>query len=236
MRNAVTNKIRLLKDIKPNPDWLKSQRSNLLLEISESGKQTRSVWKMPVFVLPNFALKPVIVSLVLLCLIFGGGLLTIRAANNSLPGDLLYPVKITLEDVQFKLSSREAKSGLQAKFVKSRIEELNQIIRETKDLAKKKARVVKAVDNLQEQVVNAEFHAVEAAEVVSEKAAQAEAALIEIKEKIVEELEGDESKEVIAAIDEALAAILTANEERERWIQWAFKEMEEAPVEEIPNE
>lgn len=219
MKNAVTNQIRLLKDIKPSPDWLKSQRSSLLVNIPqpESGKKT---WSLPGFLVPTrlparqeFAFKPVMVSLLLLGLIFGGGFLTVQASKGSLSGDLLYPVKIAIEKVKIKLSVQETKSRLQAEFIEIRAEELSKIIEETKDLSEKREQVVKTVDKLQAQVLSAreylgniEIRQVEPEQIVrtidmvSEKTAQSEKVLTEIKEKLTSE----DSKEVVEAIDTAV--------------------------------
>lgn len=240
MRNAVT-KIRLLKHIQPNPDWLKSQRRNLLLEL-ESDKQSRKVWSLPGFSLSNFALKkslalkPVLVSLVLFCLIFGSGLLTVWAAKNSLPGDLLYPIKISLENARVKVSSTESKPRLQAELVKTRIEELNRIIKETRDLAEKKERVVKAVDGLHAQVVstvNSKVETVEAAKAISEKASQAEEALIEAKEKIAAQEGPEEAQEVIEIIDETLTTITDINKKTEERVLQMEVKKQPLKVEEI---
>ena len=217
MKNNAVSKIRLLKDIQPNPDWLKSQRSNLLFEISESGNKAKSAWKLPAFILPNFAFKPVLVSLTLFGLIFGGGMAVVLASKDSLPGDLLYPFKIAIENTRVKVSSQETKPELQAEFVGNRVEELTQIIKETKDPIEKKEKVVKAVNELQAQVVRASVQ-LEATGVVSEKNDQAEKALIEAKEKIVEEFKGDESEEIaqaIEVIDAALAVILATKKARD---------------------
>ena len=243
MKNNAVSKIRLLKDIQPNPDWLKSQRSNLLFEISESGNKAKSAWKLPAFILPNFAFKPVLVSLTLFCLIFGGGFLTILAAKTSLPGDLLYPIKIAIENTQVRVSSQENRPKLQAEFVETRVEELTQVIEEPVDPdnpIKKQEKVVKAVDKLQAQVISAKAHldkikeeqpekVVEAVEAISEKT-------IEAKEKLVEEFKGEKSQEVAQAIDalDAAVAIITGAAEGGIEVQYEVKELKEVPVEELP--
>jgi len=247
MKDAVTNKIRLLKNIQPNPDWLKSQRSSLLLHI-KSDNETKKVWSLPGFslprlagVLPNFAFKPVLVSLVLFGLIFGGtGFLTVKAAQNSLPGDLFYPAKIFMENTRMKVSSQTSKSRLQAEFVENRTQELSQIMEEkTDNPIEKREKVVKAVDKLQAQVINTKVHlnkikqsepkeVIEAVEAVSEKTAQSQDVLVEAKEKITKELTEEESKEVVQAIDEALAVILAAKKaEKEIKVQIEVTKIEE---------
>jgi len=257
MKNdAVTKKIRLLKHISPNPDWLKSQRNFLLSEIShsETGKKTRLpsrqaklVWNLPGFLIPKFAFKPAIISLLLLGLIFGGGFLTVKAAQNSLPGDLLYSLKIVFEKARVQVSSQTTKPKLEADFVNNRAEELSQIVEETENPLERKDKVVKITDKLQAQVVKAKTHmdkikaeepekAVEVAETVDEKTAQSEKVLTQAKEKLIIELEQEESEETvdtIKAIDKALAILLNKEgEETETTIQMEVEETKPSEEEE----
>jgi len=195
MKDAVTNKIRLLKDVEPNPDWLKSQRSNLLLEISESGKKTKQVWKLPGILFTQPAYRPVLAFCLLLCLVFGGGFFIVQAAKDSLPGDLLYSVKITLENAQMKVSSEMSKPKLEARFVSNRVEELTQIIGEADDPIEKKKKVVRAVNKLQAQVASTKVHldkmkidnpekAAEVTDAVNEKMAEAKKALEDVSDAV----------------------------------------------------
>jgi hypothetical protein len=215
MKNAVSNKIRLLKNIKPNPDWLQSQRSILFLQIKESGKPAKSVWHLPVFVLPKFSLKTAMVYLLILYLVFGSGFSILQASSNSLPGDLLYPVKIVLENVRMKISSQETQPKLQAEFVGARVDELTKIIDNTADPVKKAEQVVKAVDKLQAQIVSTKVSLDKIKEAQPEKAAEVVQKItektIEAKEKIAEEFKEEKPEEVakvIDAMEKALAIII----------------------------
>jgi len=199
MKNTIINKIKLLKDIKPDPAWLKSQRDNLLLEISESGKKTKRVWNLPVFLVPKFAFKPVLISCLVLGLIFSGGLLVVQASKNSLPGDLLYSVKISLENTKMKISDQASKPELEAEFVNNRAEELSQIIEEVDDPIEKKKKVVKAVNKLQAQVVSVKTRLDQVKIDEPEKAA-------EITDKVSEKL--TEAKGNIERVSDPLAIIL----------------------------
>jgi len=219
MKNAVSNKIRLLKNIKPNPEWLQSQRSILLLAVKESGKQAQRAWSLPGFFAPVFkkslALKPVMAFGLVLCLIFGGGFLTVLAAKNSLSGSLFYPVKMVLENVRMKLSSRETQPKLQAEFVGNRVDELTQIINNTADPVKKAEQVVKTADKLQAQIVSTKVSLDKIKEAQPEKAAEVVQEITEktaeAKEKIAEEFKEEQPEEVakvLDAMDKALAVII----------------------------
>lgn len=223
MINAVINKIRLLKSIQPNPDWLQSEKGKLLFAISQSGKKSRFSWNLlPDFVFPKFKLilKPAIVLSLVLGLISSSGILIAFAAQHSLPGDLLYPIKIVLEDLRVTVSSQEIRPKLQIEFVGNRLEELNQIITEEKNPLVKKEKVVETVDKLQAQVISTKVNLnnlrnkklepqkiAETSGAITEQVVQSEKVLIEVKEKLVRELPKEESQKVVEAIDEMVKEI-----------------------------
>ncbi|MFW6120706.1 MAG: DUF5667 domain-containing protein [Petrotogales bacterium] len=228
-KDAVTNKIRLFKAIKPNPDWLESQRRNLLLHI-KSDEETQKSWSLSGFFAfkPQLALKPVMATVLALTLIFGAGFLTISAAKDSVPGDFLFPVKITLESVQLKFSSQKAKTALQVEFVSHRAEELNQIVEEPIDLIEKKNKAMEAASELKDQLAasqdyfkeveqNEPERAAEIAKQVVEKNAQSEQVLCNIRQKLVEEFnqqESEEIAEVIEIIDQSLAVLAKTEDQQ----------------------
>lgn len=75
----------------------------------------------------NFKMTPIILSLTMaLALFLGGGSLTVAAAQNSLPTDTLYPVKILTEDVrEFFTTQPEAKLNLFMDLANERLEEID---------------------------------------------------------------------------------------------------------------
>ncbi|UCC60965.1 MAG: hypothetical protein JSV02_03865 [Dehalococcoidia bacterium] len=75
----------------------------------------------------------VAVSLILVLLITGAG--TVGASMNSLPGDLLYPVKTATERVQvFFTFQNEAKANLYTKFAERRVEEIEALVAGRRDI------------------------------------------------------------------------------------------------------
>jgi len=220
--------------------------------------------KLPGFLFNNIMgarpLQRVMVSCLVLGLIFSGGFLTVKAAKNSLPGDLLYSVKIIAEKARVQISSQSAKPELEAGFVNNRAEELNQIVEQTKNPLERKDKVVEAADNLQAQIVEAKTHleemktnepekAVGVAETINQKTAQSEKVLTQAKEKLIVELKEGESEETvdtIKVIDKALAILLNKEGgEVENATQIEVEETEPSEVEEpiitspttiLPNE
>jgi hypothetical protein len=75
----------------------------------------------------NFKMTPIILSITMaLALFLGGGSLTVAAAQDSLPTDTLYPVKILSEDVrEFITTQPEAKLNLLMDLANERLEEID---------------------------------------------------------------------------------------------------------------
>jgi len=140
------NQIQLLGDIKPRQDWVVSIKSQILQDEVEP-----SVSVIQVFSRMFLQLRPAFVSLVVLFVIIG----TFGFVENSLPGDLLYPVKKVTEQGQAKfLVSEQDIVHYQLEMANKRLEELTQIaeVNQVKKLAPAiaafQANVAEAADNL----------------------------------------------------------------------------------------
>lgn len=59
-----------------------------------------------------------------------GGTATVQAANSSAPGDILFPLDRTIENIRLKIASDAKKEELKVKFSQERIDEINHIITE----------------------------------------------------------------------------------------------------------
>lgn len=108
------------------------------------------VWNfMDVFLprtLVHYAVKPVMVFVLAFGLVFGGWITTVSASYNSLPGEMLYSVKLATENVQTSLASKPKESKLRTEFAARRVEEVKKIVKD--NLPKKEQRVEEAVKHL----------------------------------------------------------------------------------------
>jgi hypothetical protein len=87
-------------------------------------------------------------ALVLLLSLLVGGNGVVMAAQDSLPGDRLYPIKTALEKVNLAISLDETQEAqLQVEYTKRRVDELNRLVLEGRN-----SDVNEAVDNLESQV------------------------------------------------------------------------------------
>ncbi len=132
-------KIRELRQIKPNQNWVFLTKNRILgEEISEAKEASiisvlRGLFLKPKGLFWGPVLKPVYIGLLALFIIFG----FFGFAQNSVPGDYLYPVKRATEKGQTLFASDEEKAHLTLELANRRLEELASIVEEnkTKNLA-----------------------------------------------------------------------------------------------------
>ena len=109
-------KIRELRQIKPNRDWVVLTKSQIL---GEEKKYT----SLFLFLFPVLKLRPVYAGLIVVFILVG----LFGFSQNSLPGDLLYPVKKITEKSQAVFVSEEELPKYNLEIANKRLEELNQI-------------------------------------------------------------------------------------------------------------
>ncbi len=115
-------KIQLLKQIKPNKDWVVSVKSEILGRELKQREQFSWIEILRVFSRPAF-IRPAFVTITSLFVIIG----TFSLAQNSLPGDFLFPIKQLAEKGQTAFTSETEKPNLQLEFANQRVNELAQI-------------------------------------------------------------------------------------------------------------
>src|SRR3972149_6629890 len=112
----------------PSTDMLRRNRTKLLqhaagMREAKARSASRRIWSV--------SLRRVAVTLVVVAILFASGTGLVRAASTTLPGDNLYPVKRTWEDVlllfTFNVQQREA---LEIEHENKRLEELNELFAE----------------------------------------------------------------------------------------------------------
>ncbi len=84
-------------------------------------------WR-PIFRVRQFALNMAVVIAVIVALLVGGGT-TVRAAQNELPGQPLYTIKIFSEDVSLQFQSNpETKVDRLMELAQTRVQEMNRLV------------------------------------------------------------------------------------------------------------
>jgi len=162
--DKMIEQLKELKNLKPRAEWVEKNRDLLLAQISAqapaeakvSGFSYLHLLKMSLptrFV--NFVAKPMgIVSLVLL-FVAGSGALTVNAARESLPGSILYPVKLTSEQVAVGLTvSEKKKTELRVSLAEERVREIEKIMATAGDSQFKQQMLNMAADSLKKEMTN----------------------------------------------------------------------------------
>ena len=119
--NELIGKVRKLRQIKPRKDWVVLTKKRILGEPPTlQGLFLDSLKFFPKVV---FQYKLALATLIVI-LILGGGF---GFAQNSLPGDFLFPVKKITERTRALFVSEEEKPAFQLKLTNERLEELTRI-------------------------------------------------------------------------------------------------------------
>lgn len=96
--------------------------------VTQAKNSRLSVWKQQMN-LKEVSIMKIASILVILGLLFGGSGATVAAAQTSMPGDMLYPVKMLTEDIQMDLTNDEAnKFELAMKFTQRRYDEIQAVL------------------------------------------------------------------------------------------------------------
>jgi methyl-accepting chemotaxis protein len=106
--------LRTFKSIEPDKNWLDSLRFSIVGNTQIRTKQTKSNYRWAISL-----------SAFLIVIALGGGAVTL--ADTSLPGDPLYPVKRSVEEIRFNFADVETKIQLQQEFTDRRIDELREL-------------------------------------------------------------------------------------------------------------
>jgi len=112
-------------DIAPSPELKARVRYDLQLKMAAVGKPRRASW---LSLQPRWATTMIAVMFVF---VLGGG--AVLAADSSMPGSLLYPIKILTENISLKLAGSDIeKAELSLTFADRRVEEMNYLIENDK--------------------------------------------------------------------------------------------------------
>lgn len=124
----------------PDQKWVSDFRSTLLMQTKNTvvSNEPRSfalfknIGDVLSFVMPaeqlRFAVRTAAVLVVAFGVAFGGSITTVSAALNSIPGDLLYPLKKMTEGAQVRFAADDAaKAELHVEFAGRRVQEVAKI-------------------------------------------------------------------------------------------------------------
>lgn len=169
LNRELKNQIKSLRGLKgvgaPRSEWLKDNREILLMQIKNtlapakaeaSIFQFAQVWNFLNVFMPraavSYVMKPVMVMVLAIGLVMGGWVTTVSASYNSLPGDVMYSVKLATENVQTTLASKPQETKLRAEFANRRAQEVKKIVKSNLPKKEKKIKVEEAVTHLKKEL------------------------------------------------------------------------------------
>lgn len=218
------------RGIKPDPAWVSRTRETLLMQAGNSlsnvpapvTRRIREFWQQ--FVPTQFLeylSAPLLAGLSILAIVAGGSIASVSAAEQALPGDFLYPVKLATEQTKLIFAkSKTDKLKIKTGFVERRVKEIQVVA--TSDVSEKGARIKVAAETLRRDLdtVKNQLNEVsvnqrpdqvkevaEAAKLVDQKSAQVVETLKDVKATLPEEAKGKVTEVETAAVVTGVKAV-----------------------------
>ena len=156
-------------------------------------------------------MQPVSVAMSAFALVFGGWIASVNASFDTVPGDILYPVKLVTEHVQITLAtSGEQRAKLHTEFAGRRLEEMNAIT--SSDAEGKDVLVQAAMDGFRQEIASVNTELAEMTKTDPEHAA-ALAIIVDQKTDAYVAAFAQTSPEVSEGNQVTVAEALTATED-----------------------
>ena len=205
--------------IKPDADWVLATRSTLLMQVKNtlpvSALEKKSMVKewfkffTPFFSFGKWLRTPVFSVIGILLALFGGSLLSVSAAERSIPGDLLYSVKLATEQARLALAKNpQERVMLKTEFTGRRVDEMKQVV--TASVSDRKDRVIQTAEALKQDMHTLKQQLGEMQNQSSPEAVKETAKIVDQKTNAVvqalQESKGDMTPEEKAKVTEAQVA------------------------------
>jgi hypothetical protein len=150
----------LNQEIKPDAEWKASNRDILMSQIKAQTTVAKiehaSIFNGLMF--KKFiaaAYRPVAAMVLIVGIVLGGYTMTVSATKNSLPGDFLYPIKLTGERMKVNLAGNdEKKANLEIEFAQKRLDEMQKVADNSGSDSDKKENMQVSLQKYQESINN----------------------------------------------------------------------------------
>jgi len=209
-----------LKNIKPRSEWVDQERELLISQVASQTEEKKlnysnyfvNSWHLAKSLMPGgfmrFVARPVGIFTLLVSFVFCSGILGVNASKGSLPGDFLYPVKLTSEKVKVGLTiAQENKANLHVSFAGERVKEIESVMTIEKEPEIKKQKVKIAVEGLKQDMKKAQEN-IEKVKQESKKGKNTVAVAKEIDKKAEEISDKVEQKKQEQKDDQEMAQAL----------------------------
>ena len=148
-----------LQNIKPVNQWKNDNREILLNQISCGEEMMKVGWfKVLENMLPQQLIRqlfqPVWAVVLIMVIVFGGGIVSLNASRDTKPGDSLYIAKVISEKAQLAITFNEKeKAKLGIEFAGNRAKEITQVLAEADSVIKEKeAKIEKLTRDFKKEI------------------------------------------------------------------------------------
>ncbi len=148
-----------LQNIKPDNQWKNDNREILFNQITGGQEEIKVGWfKVLENMLPQQLIRqlsqPVWAVVLIMAIVFGGGIASLNASRDTKPGDSLYIAKVISEKAQLAITFNEKeKAKLGIEFAGNRAKEITQVLAEADNVIKEKeAKVEKLTRDFKKEI------------------------------------------------------------------------------------
>ncbi|MBI5655038.1 hypothetical protein HZC53_05310 [Candidatus Uhrbacteria bacterium] len=214
------------KNITPDKAWVRATRETLMMQVRNTlpaeGKASFSDrFKFSVrYILPQNAIRwvtrPMMAAMSVVIVLTGGSIMSVSAAEQSLPGDMLYGLKLATEQARLAMTpAKEDKLKLKTEFTGRRVEELKKVAvsdQKTEKVAQVAEILKRDLNTMKEQLADVASEssadkAVEAAKMVDQKSNEVITALQGAKDQLSPETKEKVTEAQSAAADTGVSAL-----------------------------
>lgn len=163
MANQLNRQLnKLQNEIKPDSAWQARSRDILLMQIKQGAAEKDAHWFtfIETVWVQRFlfqATRPMALAVLVLLAVFGGSTMSLRAANQTKPGDPLYIAKIISEKTQFALTfDNTKKAKLNLTFATNRATELKEMEKSSPEKAGHEEQVKELTSQIKAEMAEAQ--------------------------------------------------------------------------------
>lgn len=162
MANKLNQQLNALRnEIRPDSAWQERSREILLMQIKQGVVEKEAQWFtfietvwMQKFLIQ--ATRPLALAMMIIMAVFGGSVMSIRAANQTKPGDPLYIAKIISEKAHFALTFDNAqKAKLNLTFAANRATELKEMQQANPEVADHAEKIKELTNEINTELAEA---------------------------------------------------------------------------------
>ena len=220
----VKKQLKTLQNITPSEEWKSLSRKNIMAQVhfesfnnEKKDRAGNGARQVGIVINPFSWMQPSLAAILLGVIVLGSSVASVGATMGSLPGDRLYPIKRTIENVQVAITpSIEEKAKIELSLASKRVDELQEVTtlaKNEQNTEKASHRVKQALNEVTKQVQVA-HEAVEKVKETSDDSVEKIAVALDLSQRsqriegIIEETVNSLSEDVREEVDGEVTEVL----------------------------